>query len=157
MDVSETNLYKNETGGCASEDKRLIGRTVGKRGTGAVLIPVGSWQGRKGEVMGDEQFAGDEDFEIVRCRDFKILRRAIEPDNRDGGQTAVVMQSAHRLLVLVNMGVSCRLAVHAHQEFIVVFSLFQTVFYEIHSLNRVHVGKIFAQNPHAVESCLVKQ
>ena len=52
----------------------------------------------------------------------------------------------------------CRhLTVHAHQEFIVVFGFFQTVFYEVHCLYRVHIGKILAENPHAIQRLLVLQ
>lgn len=36
------------------------------------------------------------------------------------------------------------LAIHAHQEFVIVFGLFKTVSYEIHGFNGVHVRQIFA-------------
>ena len=52
----------------------------------------------------------------------------------------------------------CRhLTIHAHQEFIVVFGFFQTVFYEVHCFYRVHIGKILAENPHAIQRLLVLQ
>ena len=49
------------------------------------------------------------------------------------------------------------LAVHAHQEFVVVLGLLQTVLHEIHRFQRVHVGQILAQNPHAVQCSLILQ
>ena len=49
------------------------------------------------------------------------------------------------------------LTVHAHQEFVVVFGLLQTVFYEVHGFYRIHVGKVLAENPHAVQCLLVLQ
>ena len=53
---------------------------------------------------------------------------------------------------------SCKsLTVHTHQEFVVVFGLFQTVFYEVHCLYRIHVGKILAKNPHAIQRLLILQ
>ena len=45
----------------------------------------------------------------------------------------------------------------AHQEFVVVFGLLQTVFYEVHGFYRIHVGKVLAENPHAVQCLLVLQ
>ena len=47
------------------------------------------------------------------------------------------------------------LTVHAHQEFVVVFGLLQTVFYEVHCFYRIHVGMVLAENPHGVQCLLV--
>ena len=33
----------------------------------------------------------------------------------------------------------------------------QTVFYEVHGFYRIHVGKVLAENPHAVQCLLVLQ
>ena len=49
------------------------------------------------------------------------------------------------------------LTVHAHQKFIVVFGLLQAVFHKIHGFYRVHVGQVFTQNPHTIQSLLVLQ
>ena len=59
--------------------------------------------------------------------------------------------------LLYNICMQLLLTVHAHQEFVVVFGLLQTVFYEVHGFYRIHVGKILAKNPHTVQSSLVEQ
>ncbi len=46
--------------------------------------------------------------------------------------------------LLYNICMQLLLTVHAHQEFVVVFGLLQTVFYEVHGFYRIHVGKVFA-------------
>ena len=58
---------------------------------------------------------------------------------------------------LYNICMQLLLTVHAHQEFVVVFGLLQTVFYEVHGFYRIHVGKVLAENPHAVQCLLVLQ
>ena len=59
--------------------------------------------------------------------------------------------------LLYNICMQLLLTVHAHQEFVVVFGLLQTVFYEVHGFYRIHVGKVLAENPHAVQCLLVLQ
>ena len=60
--------------------------------------------------------------------------------------------SCSALLLLIRFG----LAIHAHQKLIVISCLFQAVFYKIHSLNRVHIRQVFAQNPHAVKCLFIE-
>ena len=59
--------------------------------------------------------------------------------------------------LLYNICMQLLLTVHAHQEFVVVFGLLQTVFYEVHGFYRILVGKVLAENPHAVQCLLVSQ
>lgn len=46
--------------------------------------------------------------------------------------------------LLYNICMQLLLTVHAHQEFVVVSCFFQTVFYEIHCFDRIHICKVFA-------------
>ena len=49
------------------------------------------------------------------------------------------------------------LAVHTHQELVVILGLLQFVFHEVHSLYGCHVGQVLAQNPHTVQRLFVLQ
>ena len=50
-----------------------------------------------------------------------------------------------------------RLVVHREEEFFVARCAFEAVFEEFHGFYRVHVGKVAAKYPHAVEGLLVEQ
>src|SRR5574344_1405469 len=45
--------------------------------------------------------------------------------------------------------------VHGDEEFLVVARVFHAVFEEVHGFHGIHVGNVFAENPHAVERGLV--
>ena len=47
--------------------------------------------------------------------------------------------------------------IHREQELVVVASMLHILVDGAHRLDRIHVGQILAQNPHAVERCLVLQ
>ena len=48
-----------------------------------------------------------------------------------------------------------RLRIHRKEELFVVFRSKNSVVNGVHRFNRIHVGKIFAHNPHAVERGLI--
>ena len=61
------------------------------------------------------------------------------------------VQSIHRSLFMIVYSWS---AIHAHQEFVVVSCFFQTVFYEIHCFDRIHIAR-YLRNIHMRSSVVL--